>query len=408
MQRSTKFAQGRLYVRLVQADTDSGNLVLTVLDLIGSLRMKSGTSAKRASIHEVARQSGCSITTVSNVVNNKGRVSAKHRTAILQVIERLQYVPNLAGRSLRLGRTESVGLLFYPSCASLFRNPFYAEVMEGLEEEFTRNHYHLLLTGFEASELPDRSSAQFLRGRVDAITLLGGFPYRIIEQLSHHPKPLVLIDTDADDLPLDSVVSDGVGGSRAVVNHLAELGHRRILMAAYQMEDYNIDARVRGFQQAARQAGLTETAEVLREHLLNPDVCEAVLARMKGADAPTAIYAVNDNLAFALKAALEGAGYRIPQDVSLVGFDDDDALGTTAHSLTTIQVDRKALGRAGAELVFRRIKEPSAPTSKMRQAVRLVVRGTTAPPPKMAQPSPAGPGRAKRKKAPRSSSARSA
>ena len=342
--------------------------------------MKSGAKSKRVSIHEVARQSGCSIATVSNVLNNKGRVGEEQRAAVLKAVKALHYAPNISGRSLRLGRTESVGLLFYPSCARLFRNPFYAEVMEGLEEEFTKHRYHLLLAGFEVAEMYAETTGEILQGRVDAMVLLGGFPYHIIEQLSLHPKPLVLIDTDADDLPLDSVVSDGLTSSRMVVAHLAELGHTRILMTAYKMEDYNIDMRVRGFQQALQQLGLPHGPEmVMRDRLLNPEICAAVLERMASVDAPTAIYAVNDTMAFALKQALEDGGYRIPQDVSLVGFDDDEFSKNTSPSLTTVYVDRKSLGKMGAELAFRRIKKPDAPTTKLRLATTLMVRETTGP-----------------------------
>ena len=342
--------------------------------------MNSVTKPKRVSIHEVARQSGCSIATVSNVLNDKGRVGAEQRAAVLKAVKALNYVPDVSGRSLRLGRTESVGLLFYPSCARLFRNPFYAEVMEGLEEEFTKQRYHLLLAGFEISEMYAQSSAQLLQGRVDAIALMGGFPYHIIQELSRYPKHLVLIDTDADDLPLDSVVSDGLSSSRMVVAHLAELGHRRLLMTAYDMEDYNIDMRIRGFQQALAQHDLPQGPHtVLRDHLLNPDLCAEVLSRMAGPDAPTAIYAVNDTLAFALKEALLGAGYRIPEDVSLVGFDDDEFSRTSPPSLTTIAVNRKSLGKMGAELAFRRIKKPDAPTTKLRLATKLVIRESTGP-----------------------------
>ena len=197
--------------------------------------MKSGSRAKRVSIHEVARRSGCSIATVSNVLNDKGRVGTEQRAAVLAAVKALHYVPDMSGRNLRLGRTESVGLLFYPSCARLFRNPFYAEVMEGLEEEFTKKHYNLLLAGYGISEMYSESPARFLQGRVDAIVLLGGFPFHHIEQLSHHPKPLVLLDTDAGELALDSVVSDGFNASRAIVAHLAELGHTRLLMAAWKI-----------------------------------------------------------------------------------------------------------------------------------------------------------------------------
>lgn len=343
--------------------------------------MKTGPKPKRVSIHEVAKKSACSIATVSNVLNGKGRVGEAQRLAVLEAVKTLGYVADISGRSLRMGRSETIGLLFYPSCAKLFRNPFYAEVMEALEEEFAKKRYNLLLAGYNISKSYSDLPIQYLRGRVDGVVLVGGFPTEVIEELSTHEKCLILLDTDADNLPLDSVVSDGIYASKLVVSHLAGLGHTRILMAAYKMDDYNIDMRIRGFEQAVQRHNLSpKHCTVSREYLYDDEIAADLLKRMQTPDRPTAIYAVNDTMALALKTALEIAGYRIPEDVSIVGFDDDEFSARTKPALTTVRVDRANLGRTGAELIFRRVEKPDAPVTKMRITTELVVRETTAPP----------------------------
>jgi len=149
------------------------------------------------------------------------------------------------GRSLRIRRTETLGLLFYPSCAQVFRNPFYAEVMEGLEETLLKAGYHLLLAGYEASLRSSEVPAFLQRGKVDGMILLGGFPSKIIHQFCGMNTPLVLLDSNVD-WPVDTVVSDGFSAEVKIVDYLVENGHREIVKLAYEMEDYNIDLRIKG------------------------------------------------------------------------------------------------------------------------------------------------------------------
>src|SRR5271155_2933541 len=136
---------------------------------------------RRVSVFEVAQKAKCSIATVSNVLNNKGRVGARKRKIVLRVAERLGYQANSAGRNLRMCKSEMLGLLFYPSCAQIFKNPFYAEIMEGLEEGLALEEYHLLLAGYQVA-VADSALPDFLvQGKVDGMILLGRFPGEIIQ-----------------------------------------------------------------------------------------------------------------------------------------------------------------------------------------------------------------------------------
>ncbi|PTX99682.1 hypothetical protein DB346_17825 [Verrucomicrobia bacterium LW23] len=334
----------------------------------------------RLSIFEVAKQANCSIATVSNVLNNKGRVSAQKRKDIMKIVTAVGYRVNSAGRNLRMKRTEIFGLLFYPSCAEIFGNPFYAEVMGGLERRLTQAGYHLLLAGYEAatstSPIPD-----FLRtGKVDGIILLGRFPTEIIRSFSRLKTPLLLLDSNAE-WPLDSVVSDGFSGGVQLVRHLAEKGHKRAVMLAYAWEDYNIDLRIQGFRTGLREFGLDEGAHsVIRTSLSHSDLYRDLKARLDGENPPTAIVAVNDTLAVALMSMLQADGYDIPGDISVVGYDDEKIAQTSTPPLTTMRVNRPELGRAGAELILERTSVPKSPVAKIRLPVELVERESVAAP----------------------------
>ncbi len=200
----------------------------------------------RVSIFDVAKKAKCSIATVSNVLNNKGRVGAQKRKDVLRAVKKLGYQVSSVGRNLRMRKSEMLGLLFYPSCAAIFKNPFYAEIMEGLEEELTRQNYHLLLAGYEVSVADSPVPSFVAQGKVDGMILLGRFPVKIIQSFCQISTPLLLLDSNME-WPIDSVISDGFSAEISVVNHLVERGHRNILMIAYNLEDYNIDLRVQAF-----------------------------------------------------------------------------------------------------------------------------------------------------------------
>src|SRR5271155_1103082 len=144
---------------------------------------------RRISIFAVAQKAKCSIATVSNVLNNKGRVGPKKRKVVLRAVEELGYQASSAGRNLRIRKSEMVGLLVYPYCAQIFKNPFYAEIMEGLEEELTHKGYHLLLAGYQVSVADSLIPDFLVQGKVDGMILLGHFPAQIIQNLSKISSP---------------------------------------------------------------------------------------------------------------------------------------------------------------------------------------------------------------------------
>lgn len=332
----------------------------------------------RISIFAVAQKANCSIATVSNVLNNKGRVGAAKRRVVLRAAEALGYQTNAAGRNLRMRKSEMIGLLFYPSCAAIFRNPFYAEIMEGLEERLTHERYHLLLAGYNAS-VGDSPVPDFLiRGKVDGMILLGPFPSKVIQDFSQAPSPTLFLDSNVE-WPIDSVISDGFSAEISVVNHLVAKGHRNIVMLAYQMEDYNIDLRVQGFLTGLAQRGLPGDADaVIRKWILDEDIYMALRERLKGPNPPTAVVAINDTQAYAMIKKLREDGFRVPEQVSIVGYDDDTFSIDGRPFLSTVRVNKKELGVVGAELILKRVTSPMSPVVKIRLPVEFISRESVA------------------------------
>jgi len=333
----------------------------------------------RVSIFAVAQKAKCSIATVSNVLNNKGRVGPKKRKIVLRAVEELGYQASSAGRNLRIRKSEMLGLLFYPSCAQIFKNPFYAEIMEGLEEGLTHEAYHLLLAGYQVS-VADSPIPDFLvQGKVDGMILLGRFPNQILQNFCKISSPLLLLDSNAE-WPIDSVISDGFTAEINVVNHLVAQGHREIVMLAYDMEDYNIDLRIQGFLNGLSMSGLEGgPAKVIHNWLSHDDIYAALRERLNSSTPPTAAVAVNDTLAMAMIKRLREDGIRVPEQVSMVGYDNDTILTDGKPFLSTVHVDKVELGRIGARLILDRMATPEKPAVKLRLSTEFIARGSVAP-----------------------------
>ena len=333
---------------------------------------------KRITITDVAAACDCSIATVSLVLNGRGKVSAATKKRVLKVASQLGYVPNAAGRNLRTHRTNTLGLFFYPSCAQLFRNVFYAEIMESLEQNLGAAGYDLLLCGSDFSRDDTRAVNLMTQRRVDAAIMLGAFPSVLVDRLSRLGPPFLLLDSNVDDLPIDSITTDGFSAGRMIVDHLVARGHRRIIMMAYALEDYNIEMRARGFLSGLERHGLATPHSLMRDFTLDEKGYPALLKRLRSAQPPTAVVCVNDTMAVFMMQRLREAGIRVPDDVSFVGYDDDTYAHQSIPPLTTIAVNKTDLGRIGAEIIRRRLDTPAAAVTKARLPVQLVERASVA------------------------------
>src|SRR5258708_5019380 len=265
------------------------------------------------------------------------------------------YVPNLAGRNLRSNRTNTIGLFFYPSCAQLFRNVFYAEIMESLESHLGAAGYNLLLAGGDFSGQQTRSISLISQRRIDAAIMHVAFPVKQIEALVSSGVPLLLLDSDLDKLPVDSITTDGYNAVRLIVDHLCAKGHRRIIMLAYDLDDYNIDMRTDGFLAGLKHYKLQVAGSLIRNFVQNDQGIVTLLRRLKGPQAPTAAVCVNTTMAAFMMNRVREAGVSIPDQVSFVRYDDDIYAREALPKLTTIAVDKAASGQAGAECILRRL-----------------------------------------------------
>ena len=342
---------------------------------------------------DVARAAGVSVATVSYVLNGGPRpVSEERRRRVLRAVAELEYRPNAIARSLRARRTRILGFVLPDSA-----NPYFAALAHAIEEAATARGYQVILAN--AAERPEREAAHIealLRLQVDGLFWIPADLRRAARVAPRPEVPTVQIDRTLDPPPgggagaprraaaFDVVPADNVAGGRLAAGHLLALGHRRLACLAGPAGHRHAQARLQGFREALRAAG--DGASGLTGHGEFDYASGAAVARgwcaLPAAERPTGIVCGNDAMAIGALAALAGAGLRVPQDVSVTGYDDLPQAPYTVPPLTTVAQPVGAVATAAVERLLARVERPATAPRPQHTVfpVRLVVRGSTAPP----------------------------
>ena len=333
-----------------------------------------------ATLGDVAQLAGVSASTVSNVVRGADVVAARTRRRVLVAIDQLAYRPNALARHLLHGHATTIGII-----ARDLRNPFIAEMASLVEREAARFGFATMFCATEADhEREAEAIGLMLENRVSGLVFLSflGEPERIGEKING-AIPAVFIA--AEEPWADSVTVDEHRGGEIVARHLIELGHRRLAFVGPHEPDRADARRLEGFLRAAADAGLQPTV-LAWDPPDGPLITDGrrtewrrVLAGPAGI---TAIFAANDFAAIDLLDVADAIGVRVPDALSVVGFDDVEMARLRRISLTTVSQPREALVRLGVEALLGRIEGRISGDPHVTQAsVALIVRGSTAPPP---------------------------
>ena len=330
-------------------------------------------------IADVAREAGVSITTVSRFINGRyDAMSTETRERLQAVIERLGYVPDGAAQSLRTGRSLLIGVVL-----ANIAHPYWALVLAGIEEECRRLGYGVLISSAgNRSDLEDRYLHVLLKKRVDGILLN---PTAISAERAARwaalPCPVVALDRTVRGLDhLDLVAMDNVAGAKLAVQHLLSLGHRRIGFISWAVNGLsNREERLRGYREALQEAGIEPDPRwVIFARERWGDAARRILGLFAGPAAPTAIFSPSGLLNLEVLTGLRLLGLRIPDDVSVVGYDESPWDALLDPPLTTVATPAKRLGvLAVRQLHWRIVNGSAAPRREVRLKVKLVVRGST-------------------------------
>lgn len=333
-----------------------------------------------STIKDVARQAGVSTMTVSRVVNNSGYASHETRTRVERAIADLGYVPNALARHLRSKRTRTVALVM-----SDITNPFFTTISRGVEDVAAAHDFAVMFCNTDESEAEEMEYLQMLIQRqIDGVLLVPAGnspqPFRLLRA---HGIPVVVLDRRVSSPSVDQVRSDSEAGAYQLVCHLLELGHRRIAMLTGRRQISTSADRVAGYQRALAEQGIAFDAHLVRDAGFGLDGGYKMARQMLAlTPRPTAIFAANNFIAFGAIRALREVGLRVPDDMSLVCFDDLPEDWLIDPFLTVVDQAAYEMGRQAAELLLERLA--TGGRTKRRSIILPVefkVRRSTAPPP---------------------------
>jgi DNA-binding LacI/PurR family transcriptional regulator len=334
----------------------------------------------KATIYDVAREAGVSIAAVSQVINGKGKISEERRMEILQVMERLNYKPSVIAAALTGKKTFTLGLLI-PDIS----NPFFAEIARAVEDQAHKQGYSLIICSTDNDDARiERYVSLLMQKSVDGMIIGTGVEQKeVIEPLLQKSIPITMVARDLPDIEVHAVSLHDVEGGRLAASHLIGLGHTRLGVLSEHPKVSSTRERLRGVREVLAAAGL-ELPEALVKACgsdLVKDGKRHALGLLQDEGRPTALFCCNDLIAIGALQAAKELGLSVPEEISIVGFDNTILATVTDPLLTTIAQPTELMGKLAVDLTLGSINKTQAEKScRSVLPPELIVRSSTAPP----------------------------
>ena len=319
---------------------------------------------QRVTLEEIARKSNVSLATVSLVLRDKPGINDETRRRVRDIARGLGYRPRAQIDLLSAQSLQQVGVLVKTRAGDAPQtNHFYAHVIAGIEDACRRHHINLLIATVpvDADNHPQDLPRMLLEDDLDGLLLVGAFVDSTIAQLmARRSKSTVLVDAYAVGNAYDSVVSDNVHGAYQAVSYLIERGHRYIGLVGTLPNAYpSIADRCSGYLQALRDHGITHQY-FAESHIATNEAAQTVSDLLRQFPQITALFCCNDMMAIAAMQAAQALGRHLPDELSVIGFDNIDLGEHVTPSLTTMHVDKVSMGRLAVQLLKNRADFPTA------------------------------------------------
>ncbi|MHC5258530.1 LacI family DNA-binding transcriptional regulator [Streptomyces sp. UC4497] len=313
-----------------------------------------GTHGRRPTLEEVAARAGVGRGTVSRVINGSPRVSDRTRAAVEEAVAELGYVPNTAARALAANRSDSIAVVVPEAESRFFSEPYFSGMVGGVGLALAETNLQLLLTFARGEREQDRLATYLAAHRVDGVLLVSVHSDDpLADRLIQMDIPTVISGPRSADEPLPSVDTDNYAGARSAVEHLVSKGRRSVAIIAGPLDVYGAQRRLAGYQDELAASGISYDEKLVAYGDFTEEggrrCMEELLERGTGLDA---VFACSDLMASGARQVLREAGRRIPEDVSLVGFDDSVIARHMEPGLTSVRQPTLDMGRAMTELLL--------------------------------------------------------
>jgi LacI family transcriptional regulator len=324
---------------------------------------------------EVAKIAGVSQMTASRALNGGPGVSREKREEILLIADEIGYVVNRAAQKLSSGRSRIIGTI------AQLHTPFTSELVMGAGSAARAAGYEMLLYSLvDADRQPPGNVLQLLQQFADGVIALLPYEFEYLEALAAARVPVITVDQSEASQRYPCIAADSYQGARSAVLHLAELGHRRVAFVTGNERLASARDRRRAFEHVQAQLGLHRHPGLIAEgDYSQRGGFEAAKRLLRLRPRPTAVFAANDISALGVLAAVREAGLRVPEDLSLVGFDDIPLAAQVHPPLTTVRQPMQQMGRSAVNALLAMIAGIEAPSPLIALPTELVVRASTAP-----------------------------
>lgn len=330
-----------------------------------------------ATIKDVSIRAGVSSATVSHVINNTRYVSEDVRERILISIRELDYHPNIIARTLRIGKSNTIGVIV-PNT----RNPYFTELAWNIEQFATKKNYSVMICNTENLAEKENFYIDVLtQKQVDGIVFISCSAYaESAKLLASSDIPFVIVDKDIEHTgEYDMVLVEEEKGAQLAVEHLIALGHKRIAcITGGSDEQITSLKREKGYRRAMKKHKLEIPIEYIVEgDFLMTSGYQAGKKLFSLDQKPTAVFAFNDLMAIGVLSAAHEFGLDVPQDVSVIGYDDIELSSYSTPALTTVNQNREKVAKSVFDTLFKMMTNASVGSSRKKITPRLVVRETT-------------------------------
>ena len=329
-------------------------------------------------IGQIARRANVSTATVSRTLNQSGNVRPETARKVWRIATELNYYPNSHARALVSGRSRLFGLI-----VSDITNPFFPELVRSFETLATQQGYDLILTSTDYQTARMTGCVRrMLERKVDGVAIMTSeMDLGLIKELARRGVPLVFMDVGRVGPRMSHVLIDYAHGIREAVDHVVKLGHKRVAFVTGPLDLHSARTRRQAFLDGMRAHRIKPDPKLVREGTHTAEGGEQVMAALlKGPKRPTAVLCSNDWTAIGALHAIDAAGLRVPEDISVVGFDDIPLARYTRPPLTSVRMSAEDVGATAFDALYRLSVGETLEGEVHQIPTKLVVRGSTAKP----------------------------